>query len=258
MAEARASVAAVLTTDPAAIALTHSTTDGMNAITGRDPLAARRPRRHNAPGASRRARPALRAAVPRRRGRLRRHRRWRRRRPDARGGRGRHDAADAAGRRLARRCGPPGPSCRSRPWPISPTPAARSSRRRRAERRGPIPVDFERRGADAYAIAAQKWLLGPEGMGALAVRPELIAAAPAGVRGLPSASRRSTRWARPTSGPMPAGSSGERSTGRRSSAWPARSRGCRCTSGSTGSTRGGRRPRAGPPSGWRRSRASQS
>ena len=34
MAEARASVAAVLTTDPAAIALTHSTTDGMNAIAG--------------------------------------------------------------------------------------------------------------------------------------------------------------------------------------------------------------------------------
>ena len=32
MAEARAAVAAVLTTDPAAIALTHSTTDGMNAI----------------------------------------------------------------------------------------------------------------------------------------------------------------------------------------------------------------------------------
>ncbi len=32
MAEARASVAAVLTTDPASVALTHSTTDGMNAI----------------------------------------------------------------------------------------------------------------------------------------------------------------------------------------------------------------------------------
>ncbi len=34
---------------------------------------------------------------------------------------------------------------------------------------GAIPVDLAATGADAYAISAQKWLLGPEGMGALAV-----------------------------------------------------------------------------------------
>ena len=36
---------------------------------------------------------------------------------------------------------------------------------------GAIPVDVEALGADFYAIAAQKWLLGPEGMGALFVSP---------------------------------------------------------------------------------------
>ena len=36
---------------------------------------------------------------------------------------------------------------------------------------GAIPVRFEDLGADLYAIPAQKWLLGPEGMGALVVDP---------------------------------------------------------------------------------------
>jgi L-cysteine/cystine lyase len=42
-----------------------------------------------------------------------------------------------------------------------------------AQAAGAIPVEFETMGVDAYAVASQKWLLGPEGMGALAVRPEV-------------------------------------------------------------------------------------
>ncbi len=38
-----------------------------------------------------------------------------------------------------------------------------------AQAAGAIPVRFEDLGADAYAVPAQKWLLGPEGMGALVV-----------------------------------------------------------------------------------------
>lgn len=38
---------------------------------------------------------------------------------------------------------------------------------------GAIPVDLAATGADVYAIAAQKWLLGPEGMAALAVAPSV-------------------------------------------------------------------------------------
>ncbi len=36
-----------------------------------------------------------------------------------------------------------------------------------AQAAGAIPVDVEALGADAYALSAQKWLLGPEGIGAL-------------------------------------------------------------------------------------------
>jgi L-cysteine/cystine lyase len=36
---------------------------------------------------------------------------------------------------------------------------------------GAVPVDLAASGADVYAIAAQKWLLGPEGMAAIAVAP---------------------------------------------------------------------------------------
>lgn len=42
-----------------------------------------------------------------------------------------------------------------------------------AQSAGAIPVPFDASGADAYAIAGQKWLLGPEGTGAVAVRPEV-------------------------------------------------------------------------------------
>ena len=38
-----------------------------------------------------------------------------------------------------------------------------------AQAAGAIPVRFDDLGADVYAIPAQKWLLGPEGMGALVV-----------------------------------------------------------------------------------------
>jgi len=40
-----------------------------------------------------------------------------------------------------------------------------------AQAAGAIPVDLTALGADLYALSAQKWLLGPEGMGALAVAP---------------------------------------------------------------------------------------
>jgi L-cysteine/cystine lyase len=41
-----------------------------------------------------------------------------------------------------------------------------------AQSAGAIPVDLAATGADAYSIPAQKWLLGPEGMGALWVAPQ--------------------------------------------------------------------------------------
>ena len=37
----------------------------------------------------------------------------------------------------------------------------------------PIPFRFDELGADLYALPAQKWLLGPEGMGALVVAPSV-------------------------------------------------------------------------------------
>jgi L-cysteine/cystine lyase len=40
-----------------------------------------------------------------------------------------------------------------------------------AQAAGALPVDLAATGADVYAVAAQKWLLGPEGMGAVAVAP---------------------------------------------------------------------------------------
>ena len=43
-----------------------------------------------------------------------------------------------------------------------------------AQSAGAIPVDPGALGADVYAIPGQKWLLGPEGMGALWVRPEAL------------------------------------------------------------------------------------
>lgn len=42
-----------------------------------------------------------------------------------------------------------------------------------AQSAGAIPIELAATGADVYAISAQKWLLGPEGMGAVAVAPEV-------------------------------------------------------------------------------------
>jgi L-cysteine/cystine lyase len=43
-----------------------------------------------------------------------------------------------------------------------------------AQAAGAIPFRFDELGVDAYAVPAQKWLLGPEGMGALVVDPGSI------------------------------------------------------------------------------------
>jgi L-cysteine/cystine lyase len=43
-----------------------------------------------------------------------------------------------------------------------------------AQAAGAIPFRFDELGVDAYALPAQKWLLGPEGMGALVVDPASI------------------------------------------------------------------------------------
>ncbi len=46
-----------------------------------------------------------------------------------------------------------------------------------AQAAGAIPLDVAATGADLYAIPAQKWLLGPEGMGALWCAPSVLATA---------------------------------------------------------------------------------
>ncbi len=43
-----------------------------------------------------------------------------------------------------------------------------------AQAAGAIPFRFDELGADLYAVPAQKWLLGPEGMGALVVDPSVL------------------------------------------------------------------------------------
>ena len=43
-----------------------------------------------------------------------------------------------------------------------------------AQAAGAIPFRFDELGADLYAVPAQKWLLGPEGMGALVVDPGVL------------------------------------------------------------------------------------
>lgn len=43
-----------------------------------------------------------------------------------------------------------------------------------AQAAGAIPFRFDEIGADIYALPAQKWLLGPEGMGALVVAPSVL------------------------------------------------------------------------------------
>ena len=171
--EARASVAAVMVADPADIALTHSTTDGLNAIIGSLPW---RPgdrvlaTAHEHPGGlgpllalrdrlgvevervdigdggdPDRVVEAFEAALTRpARAILASHVLWTTGAvlPVARLG------------ALARAAGA-----------VSVVDGAQSA--------GAIPVALDELGVDAYAIPAQKWLLGPEGMGALWVRRSL-------------------------------------------------------------------------------------
>jgi L-cysteine/cystine lyase len=73
---------------------------------------------------------------------------------------------------------------------------------------GAIPVELAATGADVYAISAQKWLLGPEGMGAVAVAP--------GVR---------DRLVPAFGGHFTFETLDQRGVGHRSSAWPAPSAG---------------------------------
>ena len=68
-----------------------------------------------------------------------------------------------------------------------------------AQAAGAIPVRFDELGADLYAVSAQKWLLGPEGMGALVVDP--------------------SRDRRPSSRPSAARSASSGSTARGDAAW---------------------------------------
>ena len=173
LAEARAAVAALLTTDPSAIALTHSTTDGINAIvlalglgigdhivtTNAEhagvlgPVFAARALGVGADvvdigdgGDDERTLAAIEAAItPSTRLVLASHVLWTTGAvlPIAR-------IAELAHEHEA----------------VLVVDGAQSA--------GAIRVDLEATGADAYAVAAQKWLLGPEGMGALAVRPWLV------------------------------------------------------------------------------------
>lgn len=43
-----------------------------------------------------------------------------------------------------------------------------------AQATGAIPIRIDELGADLYSVSAQKWLLGPEGMGALVVAPSVL------------------------------------------------------------------------------------
>ena len=123
-----------------------------------------------------------------------------------------------------------------------------------AQAAGAIPFRFEDLGADLYALSAQKWLLGPEGMGAIvASRAAIDAFTPAlgGYYSFEHADSAGDAAWWPTAGASrPAATTGPRSSG-----WRARSAGCRCTSASTSSTGAGRPWPPHPPRGWRPSRA---
>ena len=160
--------------DPDDIAITHSTTDGMNLAINALAVAAGRPR-SSRPATSTPAAlgpllaPARAASAIE--VELRRRRRRRRRRGDARGlRRGAHGPARGSW------------SSRHVLWTTGARPAGRADRRASpmragavtivdgAQAAGAIPVSVEELGVDFYAVPGQKWLLGPEGMGALWAR----------------------------------------------------------------------------------------
>ena len=211
--EARATIAAVLVADPDDIALTHSTTDGINLVLSSLPWRAGRPGHHHEPRAPGRARAAPGAPRPaRRRGRGRRRRRRRGRRADAR----RRSGLPSSGRRRA-------VVFSHVLWTTGAVlPVGRIGTLARdagavsiidgAQAAGAIPVLLEDLDVDAYAVPGQKWLLGPEGMGALWVRrafADAVVPATAGYLGYakftPGEGGRSTR--------VPAGSRRPGSTG---------------------------------------------
>ena len=123
------------------------------------------------------------------------------------------------------------PDRRAGPWR-----AARVTLVDGAQAIGAIPVEVGALGVDFYAIPAQKWLLGPEGIAALYCAPAAVERARQTFAGLLLVRRRRPRRRGdpPRDGPplrdvrlLPAA---------RRSGWPAAWPGCRCTSASTGST----------------------
>ena len=123
-----------------------------------------------------------------------------------------------------------------------------------AQAAGAIPFRFEDLGADLYALSAQKWLLGPEGMGALVAGRGRDRRVHARRSAATTASSTRTAQATPPGGPTAGASRPAATTGPRSSGWRARSAGCRCTSASTSSTGAGRPWPPRPPRAWRPSR----
>jgi L-cysteine/cystine lyase len=174
MAEARAAVAAILGTDVAAVGLTHSTTDGMNAATlladwragGRAVTTAHEHAGGVGPLYALRDRSGVEITFV-----------------DA-GGDGddertvaAFDAAITGDTRLV--------SISHVLWTTGAVlPVARIAELAHArgalvvvdgaQAVGAIPLRLDDLGADLYAVSAQKWLLGPEGMGALVVAPDSI------------------------------------------------------------------------------------
>ena len=214
MAEPRASIAALLVADPDDIALTHSTTDGINLVgrrcPGRPATASSPPTTSTRASSARSSRcgtgsasrwsSSTSATVATTSSRSRRPAR-----PRAPGpGRGREpravdDRRRAAGRglgTLAREAGA-----------VSMIDGAQSA--------GAIPVALDELDVDAYAVPGQKWLLGPEGMGALWVRRAFADATIPAMRRVPLVRVLRPRPGRHASRRTPAGSRRRASTGRR-------------------------------------------
>ena len=225
MDEARAAVAAVLGGDLDEVAITHATTDGMNLGTWAIDWQRRRARGHDAamsiPAASGRC-----TSLPTDSGSTSGS-------PSSRGDApddeilAQFDRADHAGHQAR--------LVLARALDHGPRDARRADRGARprargagivdgAQAAGAIPVNVRDLGVDMYSVPAQKWLLGPEGLGALWVRRELLETAESTLRRLLLV-RSSTPAGTGRCRPMRAGSRSRTTTGRRCGAWPARSAG---------------------------------